>query len=191
MKFFSCDREAVALLANSALTPPEAAVAEHHLADCPACRAYFQKISALCAEHSTANVDLPNPEVSPRLRGRIMAAVRSGSGRRSEGFITGRGIGWTHGVTATLACLILIGGSWVLFRQQIPPVAAPITTRHDSERSPKPVQRTAGQTLMSYRLALNRSPDAFEVLLSQESGRSSSESFKELRLGFARLDPDL
>ena len=67
MKTNPCDREAVTLLACSALDNAEADRTRRHLQQCAACRDYFRQLSEVCASHSNAARQLPTAEVSVRL----------------------------------------------------------------------------------------------------------------------------
>ena len=185
-------RESVALLASASLDISEAAEARRHLATCPACRGYFQELSAVCEAHAAAARTLPAATVSPRLHGRVAAVIRNGSRRGPEGLLAALGLGWVQVVTATAVLLLVATVGSVLIRRSSP-VAVAITRPALPLPLPAPAAKpqTEGSRLITYRLALNRSPEEFDRLLAREAARTSAEPMNAFRLGVAWLDPGL
>jgi predicted anti-sigma-YlaC factor YlaD len=188
MKTDPCDREAVALLACAGLDAEAAKTITRHLAACPACQGYFAELSALADSHRDAARSLPAAELSPRLRARIATAVRHDPRRGAEEApLPALHRPWMLAAAAVVIGLLLVGGGRLLFHRPQPPTlavskaATPLAST-DSDSAPDSKWK-------SYRLALNRSPEELERLLSQEAGHSSATPSLSLRSAAAELEP--
>ncbi|HTH47854.1 MAG TPA: hypothetical protein VMB21_10115 [Candidatus Limnocylindria bacterium] len=171
MKACATHREAVALLASSALGDEESGPLKEHLQACPSCRAYFAEISAICVAHAEAVRALPAAADRPQLYHRVATAIRP-SARPSEarGWAALLGRPWQLAGAAGL--LLAAVGSWSLLRPAPSPVPLPARSTAASVASPESV----GPQFLAYRLALNRSPEAFERLLTAEAAQPSYSS---------------
>lgn len=170
MKPCAAHRESVVLLASSALSSAESGPVREHLQACPACRDYFAQISAVCADHSGAASALPMVEVPPRVYHRIASATRSTSSpAKANGWAP-----WTMGrfqIAGVAVLLLAFLGSWTLFR----PVTAPTPVSGPAKSVAAAISAPEAGTpkLLAYRLALNRSPEAFEQMLTAEVTRAA------------------
>ncbi|MBI5385258.1 MAG: hypothetical protein HZA90_11305 [Verrucomicrobia bacterium] len=186
MKPNTCDRKAVALLACSALNAEATIAITRHLAACPACRGYFEEMSALAARHRDAARALPPAEISPQTRARVAAAIRRDSRRWPEEVLPGLGRRWMPVAAAAVVGLLLAGGAMLLLRRPLPPtlVVSQVAARLSSKGTTAP-----GSKFITYRLALNRSPEELDRLLTRDAGHSSADPTISFRSGTAWLDP--
>lgn len=188
MKPCPSHRESVALLACGALPLGEADELRRHLHECAGCGEYLRQLSAVCDDHTAAAHHLPDAEVSPRLRGRIAALIRADAdGRLNDSLFTGfTGWGRIAGVAALLALLV---GSVMVFRKPPPPAPVAGTPAPPPTRTANPP--AASVKLITYRLALNRSPEDLDELLSHEAARPAFNPPTVFRVSLARLDTGL
>ncbi len=185
MKPCAAHRESVALLASSALSSAESGLLHEHLRACLACREYFAEISAVCADHSGAAAALPTVEVPPRVYHRVTSAIRSSSSPAKSGGWAA----WTMGrfQIAGVAVLLLASlGSWTLFRPVPAPVpmGGPVKSVAVAVSAPE----IGSPKLLAYRLALNRSPEAFEQLLTAEAAQPVQAPDLPVLRNLARAD---
>ena len=113
MKPNTCDPEAVALLACSALNEEATIAIKRHLAACPACRGYFEAMSGLAASHRNAARSLPAAKISPQIRARVATAIRRRPRLWPEEVLTVLGRRWMPVAAAVVVGLLLAGG-WML-----------------------------------------------------------------------------
>ncbi|MSU61710.1 MAG: hypothetical protein EXS31_04815 [Pedosphaera sp.] len=185
MKTCARYRESIALLAAASLEARETAEVKRHLEQCPSCRAYFQETSVLCDSHTTASRQLPSEEVSPRIYARVASAIRG----RDPRSMPGSGIPLWLRIASVAAVVLMIAGWFALLHRPTPP------TQIAGELTPEPERKgepdTVSANLITYRLALNRSPEALDQLLNHEAARSNFSSEPSFRITMARssLDP--
>lgn len=186
MKTHPCDREAVALLACSALEAAEAGRTRRHLEQCPACRDYFREMSELCAVQAAAARRLPEAEVSERLHRRVAVAIRV---RSRTGWDPLRELGKARWLPAAgaAAVLLVFGFSAAHF------IPSPSPTASQPLLPPPPGEnRESGSSnLLSYRLALNRSPEELDRLLAHEAALPTLSGTISLRPASAWVDAGL
>lgn len=187
MKPDTCDREAVALLACSALNAEATIAITRHLAACPACRRCFDEMSALAASHRDAARALPVAEISPRIRARVAAAVRRSPRRWPEEVLPGLGRRWVPVAAAAVVGLLLAGGGMLLLRRPLPPTS--VVSQVAAPLSSKGTTAAPGSKFITYRLALNRSPEELDRLLTRDAGHSFADPTMSFRSGSAWLDP--
>ena len=187
MKTRHCDRQAVALLAGSALDPDEASRTRRHIDQCLVCRDYFRQMTEVCAVQAAAAQQLQNAEVSVCLHGRIATAIRAESRGWRDVFLAACGTRWLRITTATAALLLLVGGLAVL--RQLPPPAQLAGQPALSLPSRKEPAGT-GTRLIAYRLALNHSPEEFDRLLAHEATRPASPPVLSIRLNWVWVDAE-
>lgn len=186
MKPCAQNRESLALLACRAPAPGEATELRDHLQGCAGCREYFGQMSAVCESHTAVARELPDVPVSLRLRSRISAAVSAGESRqRNESFLAGF-TGWGR-LAGVAALVVLLLGGFVLVRRS----AAPVNVVEVPVPPPagKANVQSERMSLNAYRLALNRSPEDLEQLLTHEAARPASNPMATLRSSLARLEP--
>jgi anti-sigma factor RsiW len=182
-------RESVALLASSTLDAGESSSVRAHLQGCPACRHYFAELSAICAEQSGAGQALPAVAVRPALYRRVAAAIRVSPPGPAAPWLAAwpmRPLSFAGAAALLLACL----GGWALLRP------APAAERPQAKinaiqtvrpYSPGPAAVVSPQFL-AYRLALNRSPEAFERMLSAEEARPAHSEGPPVLRNLARSE---
>lgn len=180
-------RETVALLACGALAAGDAAELDRHLPVCAGCRDYLRQLTAVCDKHARAAQELPEATVSMRLHGRIAAAISIAKDRgRPESDSIGVP-GWRRLASASVVILVLLAG-WFWVRQSAMPsrlVSAPVGPPLE-----RPTSSAESIPLITYRLALNRSPEELDELLTREAIRRAPEPGPVLRSSLARLDTD-
>ena len=185
MKTCARYRKSIALLAAASLAARETAEVKRHLEQCPSCRAYFQETSVLCERHSTAAHQLPAAEVAPRVYARVASAIRGRDPRN----LPGSGIPLWLRIASVATAVLMIAGWFALVHRPTPP------TQIAGELTPEPERKgepdTVSANLITYRLALNRSPEALDQLLDHEADRSTFPSEPSLRFSMAHspLDP--
>lgn len=185
MKPCAENRKSLALLAAAVLHEAEAAAIREHLCRCPACLDYFVEMSVLCDAHRDAAGRLPEAILRPAFLRRVSLAIR------------GKPSGW-RGIIAMAAgrrlarvatsMLLVTFGAWALATRLFPAnqggpsaIRATIT---------KPDATISGPAWITYRLALNRSPEALDLLLNREAARGFAEPVVMLRPGLMLSDSD-
>ncbi len=177
----SCDREAVALLACSALTPAEAERTRQHLQRCPACHGYLLQMSAVCAVHRAAAEELAEPNMSARLGNRVRTAIRAGSHRRWDNLLAPFSARWAR-VNSAIVVSLVVGVGWMFL--QSPGPLPPSGSQHSAALvAPKVEPVSTSPSLIAYRLALNRSPEEFDRSLENAAARASFSTTSPLRHG--------
>lgn len=174
MKPCASRRESLALLACGLCSEHEAADLQHHLRSCPGCRTHFHQVTVVCDEHTTAAVQLPEVEVPARFFHRIHARIRSDADVETPRphpipwLSWGRIVGW-----AALGLLLAIPA--LRFAQPFEESLPSPRTLTPQPMSSVAVKSTGGtgNNLSAYRLALNRSPEALEELLSKEATQAT------------------
>lgn len=187
MKPNTCDREAVTLLACSALNAEATIAITRHLAACPACRHCFEEMSALAASHRDAARALPAAEISAQIRARVAAAVRRGPRRWPEEVLAGLGRRWVPVAAAAVVGLLLAVGGMLLLRRSMPPTL--VVSQVAPPLSSQGTTTAPDSKFITYRLALNRSPEELDRLLTRDAGHSSADPTISFRSGSAWLDP--
>lgn len=177
-------RESVALLASGQCPERAAVELRHHLQSCSGCREYYRQLVAVCEEHAAAAAQLPEVRVPLRLYHRVATRIRSGSERRPSGMPRGGSIDWRP-IVGWAALLVVLG---VLVLPLLKVFKSSPTAQVTSVPPPTPVARAAGPStihpsLLAYRLALNRSPEALEKLLAEEVAKPTSGPELALRAG--------
>jgi len=184
-----CDRQSVALLTCESLPTEAAAELRQHLQQCAACREYFRELSAVCGAHASAARSLPAAETSARLHRRVAAGIRARP--RSawrEFFAANRPLGLNlAGAAVALGLLLLLGLIWS--RHSTPPVRVTVSSAPTPQAEPESFP--TGSSLMAYRLALNRSSEDLDRLLTREAARPANNSAASFRSDLARLDAGL
>ncbi len=185
MKPCARHRESIALLAAASLEEGETPGLKQHLEQCPSCRAYLREMSVLCERHSTAAHQLPAAEVSMRFQARVASAIRAGDARHTPGI----SIPLWFRIASVTAVVLMIAGVFMLFHQPTPPAQIAEQLIPEPERKGEPDKISAN--LITYRLALNRSPEALDQLLAQEAARSTVFFETSLRFSMVHspLDP--
>ncbi len=177
----SCDREVVALLACSALTPAEADRTRQHVQQCRACHEYFLQMSGVCSVHLAAAEELPEPKMSARLYGRVGRAIRAGSQGEWYNLLTLFRARWLR-VSGAIAVFLLVGVGRVLLPRPEPlPAHVSQQPVHLAPVNVEPV--STSPSLIAYRLALNRSPEEFDRSLENAAARPSLSATIPLRPG--------
>lgn len=186
----SCDREAVALLACSALNSTEATRTQRHLQQCRECREYFREISEICAAQITAAQALPEAEASVRLHGRVAAVIRAGS---RSWWDDGSGFVGAHRleVAGLAAVLLLFVCGLALINHRSRSVPAPLAGAGDTPSSSMAEPKAVSFNLITYRLALNRSSEEFDRLLAHEAARPGFHRTTSLRPNSLWVDAGL
>jgi anti-sigma factor RsiW len=185
MKPCPSHRESVALLACGALPAGEADELHQHLQTCAGCREYLRQLSAVCADHTAAAHHLADGEVSPRLHGRIAAAIRADADQRRNDFVFAGFTYWAR-LAGVATLLVLLIGSVMVLRKPTSPtllVETPVLSPAGKANPP-----AASVNLITYRLALNRSPEDLDELLSHEAARPAFNPPTVFRVSLARLD---
>lgn len=126
----------------------EAAVADH-VRQCAACRAYAEKIRAICSDHTQRASQLPETDAPLRLHGRLRDALRE----------KGRSWTWIRPIAAgALATLVVI-----LYLHWRP---APKENRIVSVPPPREI-KPSEPSYAAYRSRLSRSAEELEAALSR------------------------
>ena len=188
MKTNPCDREAVTLLACSALDNAEADRTRRHLQQCAACRDYFRQLSEVCASHSNAARQLPTAEVSVRLRSRILTSLKPRSRPWWGELPAVLAARWLQLAGAAAFGLLLAAG---LMQPRRPASPSPLAEQPGPPTPTPAATESAEPKLMAYRMALNRSPEEFDRLLTHKASRLGFDSTVPFRAGWARVDPGL
>lgn len=185
-------RESVALLASGQCPDDEAVDVRNHLRSCPGCRDYHRQLVAVCEDHAAAAAQLPEVRVPSRLFRRVATRIRSGSEPRPFAEQLLGFIGWRQ--IAGWAVLLVLSGVLVtpLFRvfkssSNVHVTSVPPPTPAERAASPS----TAHPSLLAYRLALNRSPEALEELLAAEVAKPTPGPQMAFRAGSDLVDFDL
>ncbi len=189
MKPRPCDREAVALLASSALDPVESALVRRHLEDCAACQDCFIQLSALCESHASAARKLAEAEAEPRLYRHVASTIRASSHSTWKPVPATWMQGWIRPASAAVAMLLLVTVSLMIPRQPQPSISLAVQPIPKSQ--PPTVSNHPAPRLITYRLALNRSTEELDRLLSDEGGRSTGTlpALFRINLAMAELEP--
>ena len=190
MKPSPCDREAVALLACSSLDPVESTRVRQHLGECPACRDCFIQLSALCDSHSTAAGKLPEAEAEPRLYRHVASAIRASSPSTLKPVVKTWIPRWIRPAGAAVVMLLLVAVGLMIPRQPQPSVrlaVQPIPKSQPPTVSSHPAPRLITH---AYRLALNRSTEELDRLLSDEGRRSPGTLPALFRINLAMAEPE-
>lgn len=183
-----CDREAVALLASSALGPVESTRVHQHLEECPACQDCFIHLSALCDSHSSAAKELPEADAVPRVYRRVASAIRASSHPASKPVLETWISRWIRPAGAAGVVLLLVAVGLMIPRQPQPSVRLAV---QPIPKSPPPtVSNHPAPRLITYRLALNRSTEELDRLLADD-GRHSTGTLPALfRINLAMAEPE-
>lgn len=189
MKPCPSHHKSIALLACESLGADEAGPLRQHLQTCPGCREYFEQLTAVAAEHVGAARQLPEMELSPRLRGRIAGALRTDAGRSPANWLLD-GIakrGWLAGAAGVVALVLFLVASGRLHHQ--PPASPPVALHPVAPAAPAAhSDPSAGAfKLMTYRQVLNRSPEELDQLLTREAERTSSKASTDFRADLAQM----
>ena len=187
MKTCSRHREIVTLLACDALASPEAAEARAHLEVCASCREYLRQISAVCEDHRVAAQQLPTAVVSPRLRNRIAAIAHGDNGRAfRKQWLALLDFGQWSPIAGAAALGVILLTGWLMLRK--PTVVESVARLRLDPPVSKAHLQTGNINLITYRLALNRSPEDMERLLADQAERPASNPTPTLRPSLARLE---
>ncbi len=184
MKPCASRRESVALFACGACSADQAADLRRHLQACPRCREYFRRLSQVCEDHATAAAQLPEARVPSRLSSRVASRIRTGPAARRPARPPGVFVGWARiAGWAMLLGGLVVGAIWTS-----KPVPLPPTVQVTESPQPPPGTRVTGtskvgNSLVAYRLALDRSPEALEELLSEEAAKPAPNPQIVLRTG--------
>ena len=190
MKPSPCDREAVALLACSSLDPVEAALVRQHLGECPACRDCFIQLSALCDSHSTAAGKLPEAEAEPRLYRHVASAIRASSHSTLKLVLETWIPRWIRPAGAAVVMLLLVAGGLMMPRQPQPSVRLAVQPIPKSQPPTVSIHPAPRLITHAYRLALNRSTEELDRLLSDEGRRSPGTLPALFRINLAMAEPE-
>ncbi len=187
MKTCSRQREIATLLACGTLASPEAAEARAHLEICASCREYLRQISAVCEDHRVAAQQLPAAVVSPRLRNRIAASVQADNGRArgKRSYVPFDSGQWSR-IAGAAALVVILVASWLMLRR--PTIVESVARLPLDPPVVKAHLQTGNINLITYRLALNRSPEDLERLLADQAERPASNPTPTLRPSLARLE---
>lgn len=185
-------RESVALLASGQTPDDEAVDLRIHLQSCSGCRDYYRQLVAVCEEHAAAAAQLPEARVPARLFQRVATRIRSESEPRPTAEPLSGFFGWRPvlGWAALLAVLgLLVVPLFKAFKSSS-------TVQVTSVRPPTPVAPAVSPTsthpsLLVYRRALNRSPEALEELLAEEVAKPTPAPQMALRVGSDLVEFDL
>lgn len=177
-------RESVALLASGACPDDQADELRRHLKTCAGCRESFRRLAEVRDEHVAAATNLPEASVPSRLLNRVASRIRVDAEPR-------RGAPWTsvlldwRGIVGWAALLAVVVGGALWFREPSKP--APTLSGTGVSQPPSVARTTtappSGNRLVSYRLALNHSPEALEAMLQAETVRSAPPPRITLRSG--------
>ena len=186
MKTGICSRESVALLAAEALVGAEAKQVGDHLRQCPTCRDYFFELSELCNTHRRAAAALPVVAMRLNIYRQVAQITRvqlASIWCKLLGEVVSYRLVGAAGV-------VLLALSWGrLLHHRSSPMER-VDARATVIRLPSPELSPIGSKLMTYRLALNHSPEALDLLLSREAAGAVPE-VNSFRLGVLRLGSDL
>ena len=177
-------REKVTLLACGALDSAAANRTRQHVQDCVACREYLREMSAVVAAQVAAARNLPDATVSPCVFRRVTEAIKAKSHPSRQdptGIPTARW--WPLAGLVTIAMGIAVAVGWIPWHRIPDPVAVAITSPSVSPAPPSLRLSSAPENsnLIGYRLALNRSPEAFDNRLEIEAVRPSEEPILPVR----------
>ena len=192
MKPCTIPRESVALLASSALSDTEAGPIREHLLVCPACRDYFAELTAICTAHSGAAQALPAMEVRAQIYHRVASAIRSSTPAPKANWLAALRMGPLPFAGAAALLLVCLGG-WALLRPAPGKTQAHVASVPSvpSVSRPEPaLAAVGGPKFLAYRLALNRSPEAFEQMLTAEEARPFYNAGAPMLRTLARSEAD-
>lgn len=180
MKACPQHQQSLALLAAAGLEVAELRALETHLANCPGCRNYLRELTEICREHSSVVENQPLAEVSNEFHQHLVRRIESsarGSANRSESLIQTLFAGWRWQIALPL------GAAIVIFI-----VLTNLPRRRDEVASAPyaPVVRTvvnsakadSTATLLAYRQAASKSPEALDALLAREVARSTHPTLR-------------
>lgn len=173
-------KKSLALLATSALTDCESTAVREHMGDCAGCREYFDAIKTLCDAHQTVAKNLSSSVPGLELNQRLFSGIndRASSSGNFISLITTiwreRLVGVCTGV-AMLGCILAVT-FWPRHERQSFDQAAPEKMQTHFVADPPPSNQ------IIYRLAVNRSFEEFDRLLSRDAGGGSANSEPVYRL---------
>jgi predicted anti-sigma-YlaC factor YlaD len=173
MKPCARQRHSVALLASSSLDAAEAAAVRCHLEDCPACRAYFQELSAVCDSHAAAARVIASSDSEPMACARPVAGSVRQSSRSSHERLWGLRWRWAVGAIATVMLIAYGVGFWRGSQVQLHSPANVVVQPPPTSPGATGIPESA-PLLMRYRLALSRSFEDFDGLLARDGMRSGN-----------------
>jgi anti-sigma factor RsiW len=99
--------------ADGSIADDRRAIVERHLAACAACRALLMDLQTMAAAARTLEPQLPPPQLYTRIAAAVGAEPRRVSAGRWFDLGT---FGWQSALSAAAVAALLIGGSWLAFR---------------------------------------------------------------------------
>jgi hypothetical protein len=177
----------LALHAASALTGSEEAQVRDHLRDCAACGEYVDSLVSLAAEHRHAAADLPAFAAHPGFYQRIFRQVEGQGGSDwSRGASEARHwrvrIAWAVSALALVGCVLLVSR---------PRPSLELGNLSNNPVLPLADHKQTESRHIAYRLALNRSFEEFELLLSKAVPRHVAFSERSRPSRETLADPEL
>lgn len=186
-------KKSVALLAASALTDLERVEVRDHLRRCAGCREYLESMADLCATYRRAAESLDRVDSDPEFCSSLVKSTLAASG--GSGFVRERPSAWLNSRSWRVRwafgalTLALLGIFWLW------PLSL-LQERHSEIHTERRVQPERNELhpdskQIVYRLAVGRSFEEFDRLLSREMAAIKRVEEPSYQLLSAWRNPDL